>query len=78
MAYVSRFDVNDTYLEQLKENSYLVQDMQPPTVRRSGILNITNPKERIELATIVARIALEEMSQHRRNTDSGLMKRLRA
>lgn len=78
MAYVSRFDVTDEYLEQLELDSTLLQALEPPRVRRSRLLNITNTGQRLELAMIAARIVVEQLSQYKSNRVSGLMDRLRA
>lgn len=78
MAYVSRFDVTDEYLDQLGLDSTILQALEPPRVRRSRLLNITNTEQRLELAMIAARMVLEELSQYKSNKDSGLMDRLRA
>ena len=77
MAYVSRLDVTYDYLEQLKRGSKGLQSMAPPPrIRRSQLLNLTKPNDRISLATIAASIAIEQLSQYKRNRDSGLIKRL--
>lgn len=78
MAYVSRFDVKREYLEQLKQDSEHLQTMEPPRIQRSRLLNLTKTQDRIDLATIVARIAVEQLSHYNRNKVSGLIERLRA
>ena len=78
MAYVSRLDVTGKYLEQMKQSSEGLQSMAPPRIRRSQLLNLTRANDRIALATIAARIAIEQLSQYKRNLDSGLIARLTA
>ena len=76
MAYVSRLDTTHGYLEQLNQKSTLVQRMEPPRIKRSRLLNLTETQDRIDLATIAARIAIEQLSQYNRNRLSGLVTRL--
>ena len=76
MAYVSRLDTTHEYLEQLNQKSNLVQKMEPPRIKRSRLLNLTKTQDRIDLATIAARIAIEQLSQYNRNRVSGLVARL--
>ena len=78
MAYVSRLDTTHEYLEQLKQGSNRLQEMKPPRVRRSRLLNLTKTQDRIELATLAARIAVEQLSRYTRNWNSGLIPRLKA
>lgn len=76
MAYVSRLDTTHGYLEQLNQKSTHVQKMEPPRIKRSRLLNLTKTQDRIDLATIAARIAIEQLSQYNRNRVSGLVARL--
>ena len=76
MAYVSRLDTTHGYLEQLNQKSIRLQGMEPPRIKRSRLLNLTKPQDRIDLATIAARIAVEQLSQYNRNRVSGLVARL--
>ena len=76
MAYVSRLDTTHGYLEQLNQKSNFVQKMEPPRIKRSRLLNLTKTQDRIDLATIAARIAIEQLSQYNRNRVSGLVARL--
>ena len=76
MAYVSRLDTTHGYLEQLNQKSIRLQGMEPPRIKRSRLLNLTKTQDRIELATIAARIAVEQLSQYNRNRVSGLVARL--
>lgn len=76
MAYVIRLDTTHGYLEQLNQRSSLVQGMEPPRIKRSRLLNLTKTQDRIDLATIAARIAIEQLSQCNRNRVSGLVARL--
>ena len=50
--------------------------MDPPRIKRSRILNLTKTQDRIDLATIAARIAIEQLAQYNRNRVSGLVARL--
>ena len=76
MAYVSRLDTTHEYLEQLNQKSTRLQRMEPPRIQRSRLLNLTKTQDRIDLATIAARIAVEQISQYNRNRVSGLVARL--
>ena len=76
MAYVSRLDTTHGYLKQLNQKSIRLQGMEPPRIKRSRLLNLTKSKDRIDLATIAARIAVEQLSQYNRNRVSGLVARL--
>lgn len=78
MAYVSRFDATHEYLEQMKQGSERLQNMKPPHIRRSQLLNLTKTQDRIDLATIAARIAIDRLCRYSRNRNSGLIPRLRA
>ena len=79
MAYVSRLDVTHNYLEQLDRDSSRLQGINPPPrIRRSRLLNLTKTQDRIDLAIIAARVAIEQLSLYTRNTKSGLIQRLRA
>ena len=77
MAYVSRLDTTQEYLEQLNRGSSRLQEMSPPRIRRSRILNLTKTQDRLDLAMIAARVAIEQLSQYSRNRQSGLTERLR-
>ena len=77
MAYVSRLDTTQEYLEQLNRGSSRLQEMAPPRIRRSRILNLTKTQDRLDLAMIAARVAIEQLSQYSRNRESGLIERLR-
>ena len=76
MAYVSRLDTTHGYLKQLNQKSIRLQGMEPPRIKRSRLLNLTKTQDRVDLATIAARIALEQLSQYNRNRVSGLVARL--
>ena len=77
MAYVSRLDTTQEYLEQLNQGSSQLQEMEPPRIRRSRLLNLTKTQDRLDLAMIAARVAIEQLSQYKRNRESGLIDRLR-
>ena len=77
MAYISRLDTTHEYLEQLNQGSSRLQEMEPPRMRRSRLLNLTNTQDRLNLAMIAARVAIEQLSQYKRNQESGLIERLR-
>ena len=76
MAYVSRLDTTHGYLKQLNQKSVRLQGMEPPRIKRSRLLNLTKTQDRVDLATIAARIAVEQLSQYNRNRVSGLVARL--
>lgn len=78
MAYVSRLDVTHNYLEQLNQDSSCLQGLEPPRIRRSRLLNLTRTQDRIDLAIIAARVAIEQISHYQRSRDSGLITRLLA
>ena len=78
MAYVSRFDATYEFLRELKQRSKHLQTLPPPSIRRSRLLNLTVTQDRIDLATIAARIAIEQISQYSRGQKSGLIDRLTA
>ena len=78
MAYVSRLDVTHNYLEQLDRDSSCLSSIEPPRIRRSRLLNLSKPRDRVDLAIMAARVAIEQLSQYQRNRDSGLIRRLLA
>ena len=77
MAYVSRLDTTQDYLERLNRGSSRLQEMAPPHIMRSRLLNLTKTQDRLDLAMIAARVAIEQLSQFKRNRESGLIERLR-
>jgi len=62
-AYISRLDVSDAYLESLAFDSQTLDGR--PTVKRTHLLSLKDPSERIQLATHTAEILLFLLAQFR-------------